>query len=111
MHQTRFERTVPSESVIEHALRGSVQKSFWVEDAPLGHPLLSLTGQISCDLAIVGAGYTGLWTAFLAKARHPEWRVVVLEAGSWLGRFWTQRWLCRVHVDSWRIQWEEALPR
>ncbi len=80
MHQTRFERSVPSQNIIEHALRGSVQKSFWVEDAPLGHPLLSLTGQISCDLAIVGAGYTGLWTAFLAKARHPEWRVVVLEA-------------------------------
>ena len=38
VHQTRFERSVPSENIIEHALGGSVQESFWVEDAPLGAP-------------------------------------------------------------------------
>jgi len=80
MHSTRFERTPPSPALIEQSLRGSVLQSFWVEDAPLFDAPPAFTGKVRCDLAIVGAGYTGLWTAFLAKARHPEWRVIVLEA-------------------------------
>ena len=39
-----------------------------------------LTGAVTADLAIVGAGYTGLWTALLAKRRDPGARVVVVEA-------------------------------
>ena len=80
MHSTRFERTPPSPALIEQSLRGSVLQPFWVEDAPLFDTTPAFTGKVRCDLAIVGAGYTGLWTAFLAKARHPEWRVIVLEA-------------------------------
>jgi glycine/D-amino acid oxidase-like deaminating enzyme len=75
---TVFERHPASPSVIAHSLDGSVKKPFWVDDTPV-KPLGNLRGTIVCDLAIVGAGYTGLWTALQAKARHPEWRVVVLE--------------------------------
>lgn len=32
------------------------------------------------DLVIVGGGLTGLWTAYYAITRHPEWKVTVLEA-------------------------------
>ncbi|MEV6492757.1 FAD-dependent oxidoreductase [Actinoplanes sp. NPDC051633] len=36
----------------------------------------------TADLAVVGAGYSGLWTALLAKERDPGRDVVVLEAGT-----------------------------
>lgn len=32
------------------------------------------------DLVVVGGGLTGLWTAYYARRRHPEARIVVLEA-------------------------------
>jgi glycine/D-amino acid oxidase-like deaminating enzyme len=35
---------------------------------------------IEADVAIVGAGYTGLWTAYYLKRERPSLRVVVLEA-------------------------------
>ena len=45
--------------------------------APLGAPL---PGDTSCDVAIVGAGYTGLWTAYYLAKADPGLRIVVLEA-------------------------------
>jgi len=43
-----------------------------------------LTGQARTDLAIIGGGYSGLWTALLAKQEDPAREVVVLE-GKTLG--------------------------
>jgi glycine/D-amino acid oxidase-like deaminating enzyme len=40
----------------------------------------SLPGPQEADVCIVGAGYTGLWTAYYLKAARPDLRVVVLEA-------------------------------
>ena len=79
MHTTVFERHVVSESLIDESLAGSTLSSFWVDDAQIP-ALPRFTGTTHCDLAVVGAGYTGLWTALLAKQRHPEWRVVVVDA-------------------------------
>jgi len=39
-----------------------------------------LAGDTRAQLAIVGGGFTGLWTAILAKQQRPELDVVVLEA-------------------------------
>ena len=39
----------------------------------------SLTKDIDVDVAIIGAGYTGLWTALLAKERNPEREVIIVE--------------------------------
>jgi glycine/D-amino acid oxidase-like deaminating enzyme len=39
-----------------------------------------LDGDVEADVAIVGGGYTGLWTALALKEREPGLRVVVLEA-------------------------------
>ena len=39
-----------------------------------------LTRDLSVDVAIVGAGYTGLWTAYYLLERNPHLRVAVLEA-------------------------------
>ena len=43
-------------------------------------PRPALPGDVDCDVAIVGAGYTGLWTAYYLRHSRPDLRVVVLEA-------------------------------
>ena len=53
---------------------------YWLDEDPLEpmpHP--TLIGDVTADLCIVGAGYTGLWTAILAKEANPEREVVLLE--------------------------------
>src|SRR5689334_10011562 len=54
---------------------------WWLEDA-LGddEEASSLEGASSADVAIVGGGYTGLWTALAVSERQPSARIVVLEA-------------------------------
>jgi glycine/D-amino acid oxidase-like deaminating enzyme len=42
-------------------------------------PRPELTGDISTDLLIIGAGFTGLWTALLAKEENPGRDIVILE--------------------------------
>ncbi len=64
------------------SLRDARPAPFWLDgpDAPARRP--ALTGAASCDLAVVGAGFTGLWTALLAKQQDPGLDVLVLEAGT-----------------------------
>ena len=45
--------------------------------APLGE---TLTQDISVDIAIVGAGYTGLWTAYYLQRALPGARIAIIEA-------------------------------
>ena len=79
MHTTVFERNAPGASAIDHSLAGVRRSPFWLEDAAAAaYP--RLTGGLECDLAVVGAGYGGLWTAVKAKRADPSRRVVVLEA-------------------------------
>jgi len=42
-------------------------------------PRPSLPGSAECDVAIVGAGFTGLWTAYYLARADPGLRIVVLE--------------------------------
>jgi glycine/D-amino acid oxidase-like deaminating enzyme len=54
--------------------------SFWLETA--GEDLIprpALDGAERADVAILGAGFTGLWTAYYLLKRDPSLRVVVLE--------------------------------
>ncbi|WP_035857098.1 NAD(P)/FAD-dependent oxidoreductase [Cryptosporangium arvum] len=39
-----------------------------------------LSGDLAVDVAIVGAGFTGLWTAYYLAAADPSLRIAVLEA-------------------------------
>ncbi|VXD00338.1 FAD-dependent oxidoreductase [Pseudomonas sp. 8Z] len=39
----------------------------------------SLQADIQADVAIIGAGYTGLWTAYYLKRHAPQLRIVILE--------------------------------
>ncbi|WP_321897167.1 NAD(P)/FAD-dependent oxidoreductase [Burkholderia cepacia] len=55
--------------------------SFWLrtldEDIM---PRPALEHDIDTDVAIVGAGYTGLWTAYYLKCHAPHLRIAILEA-------------------------------
>ncbi|MFH8726821.1 NAD(P)/FAD-dependent oxidoreductase [Streptomyces termitum] len=52
---------------------------FWLEDPGKPGALPALTGTEKCDLLVVGGGYSGLWTALLAKERDPAQDVVLIE--------------------------------
>ena len=54
----------------------------WLESAPERPAIEALGGDTSADVAIVGGGYTGLWTAIHLKEADPDLDVVVLEAAS-----------------------------
>lgn len=47
----------------------------------IGQPKLRapLAGDLQLDVAIVGAGYTGLWTAYYLKRAQPDLRIAIVE--------------------------------
>jgi ribulose 1,5-bisphosphate synthetase/thiazole synthase len=54
--------------------------SFWhdtVDDDLTPRP--ALPGDTDVDVVIVGAGYTGLWTAYYLRRHDPQLRVAVVE--------------------------------
>ncbi|MCH9676212.1 MAG: FAD-binding oxidoreductase [Actinomycetia bacterium] len=53
--------------------------SHWWQEIGVPEPRPALPGNIDVDVAIVGAGFTGLWSAYYLKKAKPELRVVVLE--------------------------------
>src|SRR5437660_2306327 len=55
--------------------------SFWLETCGDDlTPRPPLDGSIEADVAILGAGYTGLWTAYYLLRQAPSLKVVLLEA-------------------------------
>ncbi|MEV5828332.1 FAD-dependent oxidoreductase [Spirillospora sp. NPDC052242] len=66
---------------VARALADAEPVPFWTAGAARPDPGPVLTGRRACDLAVVGGGYGGLWTALRAKERDPSLDVVVLEAG------------------------------
>jgi glycine/D-amino acid oxidase-like deaminating enzyme len=55
-------------------------RSFWLQDAGADLATVPLQGTAQAEVAIVGGGFTGLWTALRIKEQAPETRVVILEA-------------------------------
>jgi len=56
-------------------------QSFWHATIPGAlEPRPSLSSDDQVDVAIVGAGYTGLWTAYYLKSLEPGLRVAIVEA-------------------------------
>ena len=78
---TTYERAEAAVSAerIDSALAGTKREPYWLDDPRRPDALAPARGSIETDLAIVGGGYTGLWTALLAKERDPHRRVVLLE--------------------------------
>jgi glycine/D-amino acid oxidase-like deaminating enzyme len=56
--------------------------SYWLGASPAGPPRSPLEADVMADVAVVGAGFTGLWTALALTDTDPWIRVVVLEAAS-----------------------------
>jgi len=58
--------------------------SWWFSDALRAEdgerPSPSLAGQITADVAIVGGGFTGLWTALALRERAPQLSIALIEA-------------------------------
>jgi glycine/D-amino acid oxidase-like deaminating enzyme len=56
------------------------QVSFWWQQIGLSAPREALDGDLDCDVCIVGAGLTGLWTAYALADLDPSLDIVVVEA-------------------------------
>jgi len=82
MGTTVFERRRPAASVIDRSLADTAHRVFWLDDLAdeAKGTRTRLNGTVVADLAVVGGGYTGLWTAVLAKRANPDLHVVLLEA-------------------------------
>jgi glycine/D-amino acid oxidase-like deaminating enzyme len=53
--------------------------SHWWESIGIPEPRAALPGDLTVDVAIVGAGYTGLWSAYYLKRQRPELRIAIVE--------------------------------
>lgn len=62
------------------AIADADQYPYWMEDADEPDSNATLVRTESCDLCVVGGGYTGLWTAIVAKERDPSADVVLIDA-------------------------------
>jgi glycine/D-amino acid oxidase-like deaminating enzyme len=78
-------RSPAARRALEQRLAPARPQSFWLDDPAAPETAPALSGTCRADLAVVGAGFTGLWAAMLAKQSDPGLDVVVLEAerASW----------------------------
>lgn len=84
--------------------------SWWLEEARADEEPPTEAKPLRCgtraDVAIVGGGFTGLWTALALRARHPDLDIALVEAevcgagpsgrnGGFLHGYWTQLGMLR----------------
>jgi glycine/D-amino acid oxidase-like deaminating enzyme len=67
-------------AVVAASLADARPAPYWLDQPEAPGPAPALAGEVSADLAVVGGGFTGLWTALLARERDPSADVVLLEA-------------------------------
>ena len=56
------------------------EPAWWLRDADDGDRSAPLDRDLDVDVAIVGGGFTGLWTALALRAEDPALRIALLEA-------------------------------
>ncbi|GAA3114841.1 FAD-dependent oxidoreductase [Planomonospora alba] len=61
------------------ALADAERTPYWLDSPAKPEPRPRLFGDTTADLAVVGGGFSGLWTALMAKERDPSLDVVLLE--------------------------------
>jgi glycine/D-amino acid oxidase-like deaminating enzyme len=54
--------------------------SYWLDSMGPLQARAPLDGDIEVDVAVVGAGFTGLWTAYELQRREPGLRIAILES-------------------------------
>lgn len=70
----------PALATVDEAAETYRRLSFWHDTVPDDlTPRGALTGDLEVDVAIIGAGLTGLWTAYYLIEADPSLRIVVLE--------------------------------
>lgn len=84
---------------------------WWLEDAGPVEPAPPLEADTAADVAVVGGGYLGLWTAWQLKQLDPAVDVIVLEAelaghgpsgrnGGFVSTLWDDLPILREHVGD-----------
>ena len=61
---------VPTEVALK-SINDVSHTPFWLDDPSRPQPQPALTKEVSTQLLIIGGGFTGLWTALLAKEENP----------------------------------------
>ena len=78
-----------TDAQVGRALAGARQVPYWLDHSaePPPQELAPLAGRARAELAVIGGGFTGLWTALQAKEADPGGDVVLLEARrvAWAG--------------------------
>ena len=62
------------------ALRDAEPRSYWTDRPGAPTPVAPLTGRTTCDLLVIGGGFTGLWAAIEARIADPDADVLIVEA-------------------------------
>jgi glycine/D-amino acid oxidase-like deaminating enzyme len=66
--------------VVSPSVAPGDEPAWWLQEAPPDALAPPLAEDAAADVAIVGGGYTGLWTALALKAREPSIDVALLDA-------------------------------
>jgi glycine/D-amino acid oxidase-like deaminating enzyme len=64
----------------DHLFADAAPRPYWLDANPAPEPCAPVAGELGCDLAIVGGGFTGLWAALIAKEREPARDILLVEA-------------------------------
>ncbi len=70
----------PDAELALDAIADAEQSPYWYDDVDEPDSNPTLVRAEHCDLCVVGGGYTGLWTAIIAKERDPSRDVVLIDA-------------------------------
>lgn len=76
-----------------------MNNSYWWESLPSWTPLPRVSESAEIDVAIIGAGYTGLWSAYFLKKQNPSLKIQIFEKehvgfgasgrnGGWVSSLW-----------------------
>jgi glycine/D-amino acid oxidase-like deaminating enzyme len=68
------------DSLVTSALAPARPVPFWLDQPGALAPAPALGGEDRAELAVIGGGFTGLWTALAAKEAEPDRDVVLVEA-------------------------------
>ena len=60
------------------ALKDAAVRPLWHDPNIMPEPLAPLTSDETCELLIVGGGFTGLWAAMQAKERKPDADIILI---------------------------------
>ena len=64
----------------DDALDNAVQRPVWHEADARDWPVTTAPANGEVDVAIVGGGFSGLWTAYYFSLARPDWSIAVLES-------------------------------